>query len=248
MEGWDQTRYEEYSELYYSIYEYNLSPAYTSAEIQQRIGDAQDKSFKIQSFYVNTVQKDTEFERAWFSAFSNFILGLNAEIVSYQKQKNLGEGRRVKVMDSTRNPDVPPEEIFVKGGFEDTQEAKEWREKAHFHFNKSLEYSNIVDAEKIAYDLMCGITNRLRERVAFEFTYNKDWKETVGDWNPKTKQWEGGMRDYEYFTSNNELIRFGSHKPRIIMDGKGNISKIISNGIVVDKEKGEIYQEKDLDT
>jgi formylglycine-generating enzyme required for sulfatase activity len=143
MEGWDQTRYDEYSELYYSIYEYNLSPAYTSAEIQQRIGDAQDKTFKIQSFYVNTVQKDTEFERAWFSAFSNYILGLNAEIVSYQKQKNLGEGRRV--IDSTRNPDVPPEEIFIKGGFEDTQEAKEWREKAHFHFNKSLEYRKLIE-------------------------------------------------------------------------------------------------------
>lgn len=113
-------------------------------------------------------------------------------------------------------------------------------------FIKLCEERNIVDAEKIAYDLMCDITNRLRERVAFEFTYNKDWKD-VGDWNPKTKQWEGGMRDYEYFTSNSELIRFGSHKPRIIRDGKGNISKIISNGIVVDKEKGEIYQEKDLD-
>lgn len=126
--GWDDMRYEMYSELYDSIYEYDLSPANTITAINQRRDKALAKTFKIQEMYVNKlneITKRTEFEQTWSSAFQYYNLGLLAEVSSYNEQV-----------------------MSRYGTLLDTPESKEWRNKAQQYFNKSLEYRQRIEEWK----------------------------------------------------------------------------------------------------
>ena len=73
---------------------------------------------------------------------------------------------------------------------------------AYEHFINRCAESGIPtdDAEKLAYDLISGLHPRLKELMVFELSYNNDWR-GIGNYNPETKRWEGGQRDYKYFIS-----------------------------------------------
>lgn len=68
-------------------------------------------------------------------------------------------------------------------------------------FTKLCDERNVVDGKKLGFALMSGIIPNLKEKVTFELTVNVDWSGTIGGYNPKSKKWEGGIRNYEYFTS-----------------------------------------------
>lgn len=58
------------------------------------------------------------------------------------------------------------------------------------------------DAIKLAYDLICGLHPGLKEKVVFGLTYKKDkWSfdSDVGSYDPRKKEWDPPLRNYEYF-------------------------------------------------
>lgn len=126
--GWDETRYEMYSKLYNSIYEYKYdsSPVYTIAGMEQRRIAIQAKLFKIDDERKELkLYEITEFEETWGLAFLSYKVGLVAVNISYDKQVPLKDGT-----------------------LKDTPEAKEWRDKAKFSFNQSAEYRQKIEDMK----------------------------------------------------------------------------------------------------
>lgn len=125
--GWDETRYEMYSKLYDSIYEYDYdsSPAYTIADMKQRRAFAQAKLFKIDEERTKIYPENqyiTEFEEMWGLAFLSYKIGLVGVNMSYDMQIPLRDGT-----------------------LKDTPEAKEYRGKTKSMFNYSLEYRQKIE-------------------------------------------------------------------------------------------------------
>ncbi|MCX9011089.1 MAG: hypothetical protein OIN66_08200 [Candidatus Methanoperedens sp.] len=123
--GWNQTRYEEYSAIYnsegytalYNNTDYIITPPTISFYNQS-------KAMDIRALLIEMPHDDSDFEKMWYSAFSYYLLSLDANVLS--------------ITNLVRR-DMP---------YQETAQSRYWKQKSSDYYNKSLEYRQKIEEMK----------------------------------------------------------------------------------------------------